>query len=69
MLAALAGGNYLLGDGRQAGDLRVAMALDREILEIIRPTASAAATTRPIASGPQRIEVAAHTVRLLRQAP
>jgi hypothetical protein len=29
---ALAGGNYLLGDGRQAGDLRLAMALDPEIL-------------------------------------
>jgi hypothetical protein len=29
---ALAGGNYLLGDGRQAGELRVQMALDREML-------------------------------------
>lgn len=31
---ALAGGNYLLGDGRQAGDLRVRMALDPEILAL-----------------------------------
>ncbi len=29
---ALTGGNYLLGDGRQAGDLRARMALDPEIL-------------------------------------
>jgi hypothetical protein len=29
---ALAGGNYLLGDGRQAGELRARMALDPEIL-------------------------------------
>ena len=34
--AALAGGNYLLGDGRQAGELRVAMALAPEILELAR---------------------------------
>ena len=35
-MAALAGGNYLLGDGRQAGDLRVAMALAPEILALAR---------------------------------
>lgn len=141
VVAALAGGNYLLGDGRQAGDLRVAMALDPEILgvaldgraarpddiahemdaqviaspvlggvgetaiphvwrktsadgarrwtavfgwladpfaadvelpdgavEIIAPTPSAPATTRAIASGRQRIEVASHAVRLFRTA-
>ena len=142
VLAALAGGNYLLGDGRQAGDLRVAMALDPEILgiardgraarpediaaemdtgviaspvlggagetaiphvwrktspdgtrrwtavfgwladpfaatvelpdaavEILRPTSSAPATTRPMASGSQRVEVGAHSVRLFRHSP
>lgn len=31
---ALAGGNYLLGDGRQAGDLRDALALDPEVLAL-----------------------------------
>lgn len=31
---ALAGGNYLLGDGRQAGDLRARMAIDPEILAL-----------------------------------
>ncbi len=34
--SALAGGNYLLGDGRQAGDLRQAMALDPEVLAMTR---------------------------------
>lgn len=32
--SALAGGNYLLGDGRQAGALRAAMALDPALLEL-----------------------------------
>ena len=36
VMAALAGGNYLLGDGRQAGDLRAAMALAPEILALGR---------------------------------
>jgi hypothetical protein len=31
---ALAGGNYLLGDARQAGDLRAKMALDPEVLAL-----------------------------------
>jgi alpha-galactosidase len=142
VLAALAGGNYLLGDGRQAGELRVAMALDPEILgmardghaaraedlavemdsrviaspvlggvgetaiphvwrktstdgrrrwtavfgwladpfaadvafpdgavEILPPTPSGPAKTRPITSGLQRVEVAPHAVRLFRQVP
>lgn len=34
--SALSGGNYLLGDGRQAGDVRVAMALDPEVLAMTR---------------------------------
>lgn len=33
---ALAGGNYLLGDGRQAGATRLAMALDPEIVAMTR---------------------------------
>lgn len=33
---AMPGGNYLLGDGRQSSDLRVAMALDPEILAFTR---------------------------------
>ena len=36
VMAALAGGNYLLGDGRQAGELRAAMALAPEILALAR---------------------------------
>lgn len=36
VFSALAGGNYLLGDGRQAGELRAAMALDPEILAMTR---------------------------------
>ena len=36
VMAALAGGNYLLGDGRQAGDLRAAMALAPDILALAR---------------------------------
>jgi hypothetical protein len=32
--AALAGGNYLLGDGRQAGELRLTMALAPQVLEL-----------------------------------
>jgi hypothetical protein len=35
-MASLAGGNYLLGDGRQAGELRSAMALAPEILALAR---------------------------------
>jgi hypothetical protein len=34
--SALAGGNYLLGDARQAGDLRAAMATDPEVLAMTR---------------------------------
>jgi alpha-galactosidase len=34
--AALTGGNYLLGDARQAGDLRAGMALDPNVLAITR---------------------------------
>ncbi len=33
---AMAGGSYLLGDGRQAGDVRAAMALDPNVLDLIR---------------------------------
>jgi hypothetical protein len=36
VMAAMAGGNYLLGDGRQAGELRAAMALAPEILALAR---------------------------------
>ena len=36
VMAALSGGNYLLGDGRQAGELRLAMALAPQILELAR---------------------------------
>jgi alpha-galactosidase len=32
--AAMSGGNHLLGDARQAGDLRLAMALDASVLEM-----------------------------------
>ncbi len=36
VMSAMSGGNYLLGDGRQAGELRLTMALDPEILELTR---------------------------------
>jgi len=36
LAGALAGGNYLLGDARQAGPLRSAMALDPEVLALVR---------------------------------
>jgi alpha-galactosidase len=42
--SALSGGNYLLGDGRQAGDLRAAMALDPEVLAMTRDGRAARAS-------------------------
>ncbi len=42
--SALAGGNYLLGDGRQASDLRRAFALSPEILAIARDGTAARAS-------------------------
>ena len=36
VFSAMAGGNYLLGDGRQAGELRAALALDPRILAMTR---------------------------------
>jgi hypothetical protein len=41
LAAALTGGNYLIGDGRQAGELRQAMALDPEVLALTRDGVSA----------------------------
>lgn len=39
--SAMAGGNYLLGDGRQASAVRLAMALDPELLTIAREPGAA----------------------------
>lgn len=41
--SAMAGGNYLLGDGRQASAVRAAMALDPEVLAIAREPGAARA--------------------------
>jgi hypothetical protein len=41
--SAMAGGNYLLGDGRQAGDARLAMALSPDVLALARTKRAARA--------------------------
>jgi hypothetical protein len=44
VFSALAGGNYLLGDGRQAGDLRLSMAIAPDVLAMTRDGTAARAS-------------------------
>jgi len=51
--SAMTGGNYLLGDGRQAGDARLAMALAPDILALARAPGAARAIDLTAATDPK----------------